>query len=304
MHINQQADNAKIQPNNDDMFTIRHFVTSFESHLTVQCKLGQLRPATLNFYKNQLKKLVKAVGDFPAASLRAEHLVSCDLNNHFVRVLKSLYRWGVDDDVSLVPKNPFSKLKTPRCGQRTRTLTNEEFIRLLRAASPAFRFLLRVSLRTGARPGELRGLRWSQVDLDARVFTLTKFKAQDKRKDHKSVRCIALSRKLVRVINFVKWKRNPKPDDFVFVNTKGKPWSENAFRCAFRQARKAAGLVDGGETVVLYTLRHSFATTATRNGVSGKVLAEMLGHTSTKMTERYQHLVAEDLVRDIDKATA
>ena len=49
--------------------------------------------------------------------------------------------------------------------------------------------------------------------------------------------------------------------------------------------------------MVCYTWRHSAATEATLRGIRDRVLAELLGHASTRMTERYQHLDFADLVR-------
>ncbi len=59
-----------------------------------------------------------------------------------------------------------------------------------------------------------------------------------------------------------------------------------------------------GERVVCYTLRHTAATTATENGIPQKVLAEMMGHTRTETTERYQHVKADHLKKMINQATA
>jgi integrase len=272
-------------------------------HLKVSCKLGQIAPATVQFYQSQLRILTGAVGDFPAAELRAPHLVSVKLSHHFVRVLKSLYNWASDADVQLVPNNPFRKLKTPRCGQRTRTLNHAETRALMRECSREFRRLLRVGLRTGARPVELRELRWGQVDLGSRLFLMNSFKAKDKRRDGKAVRAIPLPREVVRLLAALKRRTQPKAEDNVFLNTRGQPWTANATRCAMRTARERAGLAAGGERIVLYTLRHTFATNATRNGIQGRTLADIMGHTSTAMTQRYQHLTAGDLVDVIDQAT-
>jgi len=287
----------------EGMLSVALLVDSFEAHLGVQHKIGQTSAATLAWYRAALVKLTAAVGTFPAAELRAHHLTACEFSNHFVRVLKALYKWGSDSDVSLIPRDPFRKLVAPKCGQRTRILTADEAERLIGVCSPAFGRVVRAALLTGARPGELRSWLWGQVDLGNRLVLLTKFKAKNKRADGKAVRPIPLCSEVVQLLAAI---RPPEPQsaDVVFKNNRGQPWTPNALRCGMRTARARAGLDGGGERVVLYTARHTFATNATRNGIQGRILADMMGHTTTQMTARYQHLTAADLVGHIDQATA
>ncbi len=291
-------------PANDHkgMFTVAHLVTSFDRSLSVSVRLGQLRPATQVYYHFQLKKLLSAVGAFPAAELRAHHLVSVELGCHFVRALKRLYQWAADEE--LIPKNPFKKLKAPPIGQRTRVLSAAEFERLLAVCSPAFARYLRLANETAARPGELRELRWLSVRLEERVILLTNFKAKDKRKDGMKVRRIPLTPLAVLLLAELRAQRpDDGPDGFVFVGRGGKPLGPNALRCSMRTARRKAGLnTEGRERVVCYTLRHTRATDLTRKRVDSNTLAEIMGHTTTQMTRRYQHLSANDLNDVIDRA--
>jgi site-specific recombinase XerD len=57
-----------------------------------------------------------------------------------------------------------------------------------------------------------------------------------------------------------------------------------------RRARETAGIPD---SVKLYGLRHGFGTRAVTNGVDIKTLSELMGHTSTRMTEHYVHLAGQ-----------
>lgn len=287
---------------NGTMLTVSLLIDSFHGHLTVQQKIGQTSGATVAWYRAALDKLRAAVGTFPAAELRAHHLTACTFSNHFVRVLKALYKWASDPDTALVPRDNFRRLVVPKCGQRTRTLTEDETERLLAACSTSFRPVVRVAMWTGARPGELRTWKWGMVHLNDRVVLLTKFKSQKQRADNKAVRPIPLCTEAVELLAGI---RPPcvDPAALVFLNSRGGEWTSNAFRCAMRTARAKAKLDGGGERVVLYTARHTFGTNSTRNGVDGRKLADIMGHTRTDMTARYQHLTARDLVDVIDQAT-
>jgi site-specific recombinase XerD len=69
---------------------------------------------------------------------------------------------------------------------------------------------------------------------------------------------------------------------------------------------KKVGIVPdhNGETIVMYTTRHSYATGAIASGVSDRRLSELMGHTDPKTTQRYVHLARADLHRAAVEATA
>ena len=66
------------------------------------------------------------------------------------------------------------------------------------------------------------------------------------------------------------------------------PCHRNAVRCRFRRLRQKLGL-DAG--VVAYAFRHSWTTDALEKGVPIATVAELLGHSDTKMVSaHYSHL--------------
>lgn len=291
----------------EKMFTVSHLTHSYIAHLKVRVSLGEVEPATLVWYRSQLQKLDRAVGPFPAAELRAEHLVAVEFSNAFVRVLKALYRWACDDDVGLLRRDPFRKLKTPPCGERQRILTRDEMVRLYRASNPQLRRFLFVMSRTLARPGEIRRLEWGQIQWDRRLISLTKFKGKKRRRDGTKVRLIPLDRVTWRLLRNIHARcGRPGPDMPVWLDRHGNPWSANAVHCAVRDARDRAGLDPDGveERVVCYHLRHTGATNATRAGVADATLAKVMGHARTTTTNRYQHLAGDDVVNAIDRVAA
>lgn len=283
------------------MLTTGCLIDSFLAASTVAVRLGQSAEATHTFYRFQLKKLRSAAERFPAAELRPHHLINVEFTNHFLRAVKRLFRWAVEEE--LVPKDVWRKLKTPPTGQRTRTLEDAEVVRLYRHAGRAFRRPLFAMLHSIARPGEIRGLKWGQIDFGRRCIVLTKFKAKDKRKDGKKVRLIPLDGPLTRwLLRERILQCDPDATAHVFRMNDGRPWTANGWRCAMRTARRRAGLNDG-ERVVSYTMRHTGATKAVRNGVQETALADVMGHTTTAMTRRYLHRSPADLVQVIEQAT-
>ena len=159
---------------------------------------------------------------------------------------------------------------------------------------------------TGMRRGEVLGLRWSDVDLDAgklhvsQVLTLTDNKPVfTEPKTAAGRRTIALDPVTVAALR--EHRRRQKEHRMMI----GQPWKDaglvvalpdgslinpNTFAAAFRRHVKAAGL----PKIRLHDVRHSYATAALAAGVRTKVLSERLGHSSTAITEDvYAHVLPE-----------
>jgi integrase len=69
------------------------------------------------------------------------------------------------------------------------------------------------------------------------------------------------------------------------------------------RTKAGIGPDENGEQVVLYTARHTFGTGAAAAGVSDRRLADLMGHTDPKMTQKYIHLANPDLQRAAREAT-
>ncbi len=285
------------------MLTVSLLIDSFTRDTATRVKTRQASPATATFYHYQLRKLRAAAGHLPAADVRPHHLHAVAFSNAFVRVVKQLYRWAHGED--LVPVDPFRKLCVPPTGERQRVLADGEVRGLYRSASPRFRVYLFFALHTLCRPQELRELTWGQVDLGRRVIRLTKYKGKGRRREPVGVRLIPLDRAVTRRLGRMLAARPapPRPADPVLVTATGRPWAYTSQRVQMVRARQRAGLgADaGGERVVAYSIRHTAATSAARDGVRDSELADIMGHSTTSMTRRYLHRTAEDLVAIIDR---
>lgn len=76
----------------------------------------------------------------------------------------------------------------------------------------------------------------------------------------------------------------------------GKVWSQTGIRSALVRAQSRAGV--SGWT--LHTLRHSFVTELFRRGVGAPAVQRPAGHHSLSVTQRYSHVVLDDLRRAVD----
>jgi site-specific recombinase XerD len=99
------------------------------------------------------------------------------------------------------------------------------------------------------------------------------------------VRRVPLHPVVLKLLIFL--RRLGLPGERVFLTQRGTPWNRSNLGLRLRRARQAAGLAADAK---LYGLRHAFGTRSIVNGVDIKTLAELMGHTTTRMTEHYLHL--------------
>jgi integrase len=177
--------------------------------------------------------------------------------------------------------------------------TREEIARIIDAAPAGrTRTCLLVAIFTGARASEIRGFRWSEIDLvkgEVHVRQrMDKYNVAGKPKSKTSARTIPIG---PYVVNTLKdWKtRCPKSDlDLVFPTGNGKVESHgNAYNRILKRTLIAAGIT---QKYGLHSLRHFFCSFAGgRKALGGRELplvevSRLMGHSSLQQTNRYSHL--------------
>ncbi len=135
--------------------------------------------------------------------------------------------------------------------------------------------LVHMALATGARRGELIGLKWSDINFNTRTAHLEKTKNDNKRVLSLTADLLAeLSRFREIGVSYV----------FPHPSRLNQPFTE--FDYHWQAAKKAALLLD----FHFHDLRHTCASLLAMNGASLLEIAEVLGHKSITMTQRYAHL--------------
>ncbi|HEY1599551.1 MAG TPA: tyrosine-type recombinase/integrase [Pirellulales bacterium] len=248
------------------------------------------------FVDDRGRKLVRDCKPYDLTSWIDAHSTwhSDATKSYAVRTVKRAFNWAVEQ--GLIPHNPFDRVRQ-RSGGRRRPMTEVEFKSLLKTIGRRSRIgeLLRFVALTGCRSGEARLLRWREVDLHSSVACLSKHKTARTLREPKP-RVIRLVADAVKLLNQIR-RRNDHAD-FVFVSSLKRPWRRCSIQQAIRRARRAANLP---EDVVLYGLRHRFGTESIKHGNDLKTTAELMGHSTTRMTEHYVHFAGEDA--HLDAAT-
>jgi integrase len=182
--------------------------------------------------------------------------------------------------------------------------TVDEIKAIVGAATATAKPLLLTAIFAGLRASELRGLRWSDVDLKSHVLHVRqradRYGKIGSPKSKAGHRTVPLAPQIVQALR--EWKLLcPKGTGLVFPAVSGTAVAlhNNTVR-PFTAAVRAAGVVnqDGGPKYTgLHALRHFYASWCINPkdrgglGLSAKVVQELLGHSSIAMTmDTYGHL--------------
>jgi integrase len=287
------------------VFSVGQLADKYGEWMQREVDAGRMRPRTLDYYHTHIQRFIDAVGGHrPAVGVLPHEAEMFKTTWHSLQAVHRLFNWGVV--MGLLTQNPIRSVKLPDLGQRQRILTPAETARFFRAADLDFRRFLIAMRQTIARPQEIRALQWKHLTIEpVPAFVLRDFKARNRRKDRKTaVRIIPLDDRMQRLLGRLARKRQPSSEAHIFLNRNGDPWTANAVRCRMKRLREKLGFEpdENGENIVCYTMRHTSATRATARGVRDKLLAELMGQTSTDTTQRYQHLQAEHLAEAIRRA--
>lgn len=156
----------------------------------------------------------------------------------------------------------------------------------------------------GCRPGEARALKCKNVDLKQQTITITATFSRETYKERRKGR--GAKQVIVPIhpelYDFITLRvKNNLPEAFVFANKKGGYYTENNIFRLWEKTRKAAKIEKG---LRLYDVtRHSFASQLINSNVTLYKVSRLLGHSTTKMTEKYAHHDIEKLKTDLEKLT-
>jgi integrase len=175
-----------------------------------------------------------------------------------------------------IPQNYGDVIKLlPENNIRTTTLTLDEVGRLAACASENVRAAIWIAVYTGCRRGEICGIRADDIGEDSIILRSGMTKTQK----HRAIPIIAPLRPWLKYLPL--------------------RISAGGLGSSFENARAAAGMPH----VKFHDLRRSCATLMLAAGVPMNVIAKLLGHSSTRVTEtRYAHLQLDAVRNGLDAA--
>jgi integrase len=182
------------------------------------------------------------------------------------------------------PERPRERYLTPAEAQRLWRVLDE--VETARTEHPSVVGGIRLLLLTGARSGEVKGLRWAQIDWQTGQVRLSTSKT--------GAKTLYLAPETLEVVRALP---HAPGNPYVLPGTlPGKPWHD--LRRPWYRVRRLAGLDD----VRLHDLRHTYASVAVAAGLSLSKVGKLLGHSRSQTTQRYAHLadtVAQEAARQV-----
>ena len=188
----------------------------------------------------------------------------------------------------------------------------QNIINALEKEPTHIRAVISVALYTGARRGEIVGLKWDDIDLDAGTLSIKRsvYKphgepAREKPpKTVSSIRTIAIPQVLCDILREHKSEQDKRiaylgdswyRGNYVFTEADGHVMNPQTPTKQFDHFLKRHGI----RHLKFHGLRHTSATLLLANGCDIKTVSSRLGHTSIDTTNIYLHVLAK-----ADKAAA
>lgn len=276
-------------------------------------------PSTHLRYRQLLVHAVRQIGRVPLAKLTGSHLDhlyaylqqptdegGAGLSSSTAHRVHSVLHTAFNDAViqGVMARNVADLAHAPRDRDFEPQLWTIKEARAFMDAARTHRLgnLFLVAALTGMRLGELLGLRWSDIDMEARAIhvrmTLGRDMELKRTKTKSSQRPIDLPELAVAALRAHRAQQAeerlalgsawPVGSDLVFTSIVGTPLDGVNTLKTFRRFLKRHGL----SRVRLHDLRHLQASLLLAAGVNPKVIQERLGHARINVTmDTYAHLM-------------
>lgn len=228
--------------------------------------------------------------------------LSATTTRHAFRVVASCLADAVR--LQLIAVNPAKAVRPPRVSRPQLDVPTPEQIATIldRAKGTIWHRPLVLLALSGARRGEILGLRWSAVDLDAgtmRVERTLQGRTLLPPKTPRSRRGVSLSDAAVSMLRTQRREQTERrllageswnDGDFCFDSGGGEPLNGSSMSHAFLDFARAAG-----RPCRLHDLRHAHVSALLMAGVPVRVVSDRVGHSSISfLLDTYAHLLPTD----------
>ena len=203
-----------------------------------------------------------------------------------------------------------SMKKVPRTRREMQTYTPDEIRQVLRAADNDRTGHLWYLALSGLRRGEVAGLKWSDIDIDAGTITIARNRvqvgastvAENEPKTLSSCRTLPLDEGLIGVLRRASARYAQEKlalgaahvdSGYVAVNEAGEPYTPGALTNMWHRLTTAAGV----RPIRLHDARHSCGTALHLRGVPLAVIAKWLGHADASITAKIYAHSQDDALR-------
>lgn len=261
------------------------------------------KPATLRGYERGWAKIDPELGAHRLTAIRRADVqamidrwaasgMSPSTIRNSLDPLRVIFRRAVVRD--LVTVDPTDHLEVPadRDDKPMRFASREEAAALIAALPDDERALWAAAMYGGLRRGELRALRWADVNLAAGLIQVSR--SWDDHAGEQTPKTLGSDRRVPVVPALAAMLRERMRAtgragrDLVFGRSAAQPFIPTTARARALKAWKTAGL----DPITLHQCRHTFASMMIAAGCNAKALSVVMGHASITITfDRYGKLM-------------
>ena len=258
----------------------------------------EYKGSRFNDEKHKLDYWIKALRDKPvidittsdindAISTLPSHLKNATINR-YVAAISVVFSYACREyGLQLNPVRQIALL--PENNKRTRYLSKAERTRLFEACRASkwdkLYLLVLTAITTGARRGELLGLRWIDIDFDRKTAHVSSTKNGEPK-------VLPLTDSVIQEMQ----KFNHHHNVLIF-NSELKPEKTYFFYKQWKKVLTEAEIDD----FRFHDLRHCCASYLAQSGASLIEIADVLGHKDISVTKRYSHICIEHKVSLINR---
>jgi integrase len=275
-------------------------VSDFIADLSVRCHAASFINDCVRVLKLLLRQAVErnVIPEYPIKqkvppkkelSLRLELKVQERTRFYTAFEDEAAFRQHLDDRRSLGPVQPSEHFDEERRfggGLRGDSDAAGAYFQRFRELRDFFIAAVETGLRMAS---DLRNLQWSSVDTETGFIRVVMQKTQMEAEIPISAECRAVLRRC---------RMNGVASVFVFVDANGQQFSTTRIRRAFLLAKELAGITRRFRP---HDLRHTYGCRLADRNISLQKIAKALGHTTTRMAERYAR-PSKDSMREITQA--
>jgi integrase len=280
-------------------------------------------PITLRLGQQHASRIIRAIGTVPLVKLTPRQvramlgtMADAGMAGSTIGQVRSFLRLAIRraERDGLVGRNVADLAELPAGTRRqSRSLTLDQIAALLaQPMTPWWSAYLLVGIGCGLRPGELQGLTWPDIDLEAGVLlvrralheetpaqpgphrlVLAELKSPSSRRTLRMPEATVAAlktHKAAQAARRLKAGARWQDQQLVFAGPSGRPLWPAGLRASFRRLCKRAGL---GSDWHLHEQRHTFVSVLSDAGESIESIAAAVGHKSPAITRSvYWHAIS------------
>lgn len=288
--------------------------------LTLKEQRGTIKHTTLTRYRELTKRIYPAMGHIKIANLQAPMLNQfySDLQGiglcgktvkHYHALISVVLAQAVKEGI--VPYNVAERATLPKLVQKEPNYFQPEQVDAIRDALEQeplrWKMLVHLFLITGARRGELLGLKWGCVDFEQSrihicnnvLYTPDRGLYEDTPKTEKSKRYIVLPAETMDLFRqYHKWQMEERlrldayfiDRDFVFTQDNGEPLHPDSVTNYLTKFSRKYNLPH----INAHAFRHTMASILYYHGVDSVSVSRRLGHAQVSTTANiYAHIIED-----------